>query len=249
MKTLKTFLFLPAFLLLPPLATASVYTGSWENKTFGSSGDLTIDFEIKKGSVAGSFDFDGPVFGAGDPPAIKFKAPLKSDGSGSFKVTGTQVGDLAGSFTSKGKLTITITNIPGGLLTKAEINGKFDLKLEKFDATYEIDSTGGPFANGVAEAHVPKPAVIKMAKKVTVTGKTAKTPVKVETNTTLKSITADAKGKATVKLKGTKSPYQLVASNLTAPTVKVTVKVENADGFTSKKTVKFVKAASASAAD
>lgn len=242
MKTLKSLLLLPAFLLLPPLATASVYTGSWENKTFSTTGALTIDFEIKKTSVSGSFDFDGPVFGAGDPPAIKFKAPLKSNGSGSFTVIGTGVGDIAGSFTSKGKLTITITNIPGGVLTAARINGKFDLALEKFNATYEIDNGGGLFANGVAEAHVPKPAVIKMARKVTVTGKTARTPITVETNTGITSIAADAKGTATVKVKGKKSPYQLVVSNMTGPTAKVTVTVRNADGFISKKVVRFVKA-------
>lgn len=249
MKTLKTLLFLPAFLLLPPLATASVYTGSWENKTFDTTGALTIDFKKTKTKVTGSFDFDGPVFGAGDPPAISFTAPLKSDGSGTFTVTGTGVGDLSGSFTAKGKLTITISNIPGGFLTEARINGKFDLKLEKFNATYQIDNAGGLFAEGVAEAHVPKAAVITVARKVNVIGKTAKTPVKVVANTGITSVKATTKANAKVTVKGKKSPYQLVVTRMNAASAKVTVTVKNADGFTSKKVVTFVKAASLSAVD
>ena len=79
-----------------------------------------------------------------------------------------------------------------------------------------------------------KPAVIEMVKNVPFSRKTAMTSATVESNTAIKNITADAKGKATVKVRGEKSPYQPVASNLTATTVRVTVKVENADGFTSK---------------
>ncbi len=243
MKTLMEISMMSALLFLPPLATASVYSGSWENKTFDTTGALTIDFTVKKSSVSGSFDFDGPVFGAGDPPAIAFKAQRKANGSGSFKVTGTAVGDLAGSFTPKGKLTITITNIPGGFLSEARINGKFDLGLEKFDATYEIDDNVGLFANGVAEAHVPKAPTLKAVKKVAVSGNGAKTQLKVLTNTGIASITTSINGTGKVIVKGS-NPYQIVIRNMTGPSSKVTVTVTNDDGFASKKTIRFTKAGS-----
>lgn len=240
MKTLNLLMGISAVLFFAPLATASIYTGSWKNKTFGSTGALTIDFTLKKSQVAGSFDFDGPVFGAGDPPAIKFKAPRKADGSGSFKVTGTAVGDVTGSFTKNGKLTFTITKIPGGVLTEARINGKFDLTVEKFTATYEIDSTGGLFANGVAEAHVPKPPTIKASDRVTVSRASGKVQAKVLTNTGIVSTKATVDGGARVTVTG-KNPYTIEVKKLSAPTTTVKFTVKNADGFSKRKSIKFIR--------
>lgn len=240
MRTLKKALIIPALLLLAPLAGASTYTGTWNNKTFNTEGALTIEFEVGKDNVAGSFDFDGPVFGAGDPPAIPFSAPLDSDGSGSFTVIGTGVGDLSGSFSKDGKLDITISNIPGGVLTEARINGKFDLKVEKFDATYEIDSSGALFANGVAEAHVPKKPKLKLPKRVKFSGAKGKAKLTVKTNTGISKVKAKATGKAKVRVTG-KNPYKIVVKKTTRKTTRVKIIVVNEDGFKTTKTVKFIK--------
>ena len=246
MKTLNQFVIGAALLLMAPLAPAATYTGSWNNTTFGSSGALTIEFEATAKLVTGSFDFDGPVFGGGDPPAIDFKAKRKPDGSGTFQTLGTGVGDITGSFDAEGNLELIIFNIPGGFLTQARINGKFDLELEDFNATYEIDDDDGLFAQGTAEAHVPKAPVLKIAKKVKVKGKVAKTNLKVTTNTNITSIQASAGKKAKVMVKGS-NPYKIIVKNLKGAKATVVVTVTNEDGFTAKKSVKFVKSKSGAA--
>ena len=239
MKTLNRLAIIAA-LLTAPLATASTYKGTWNNETFGSSGDLTIDFTVKKNRVLGSFDLDGPVFGFGDPPPIPIDVKLDSNGAGTFEALGTNVGDVVGNVTANGKLTITITNIPGGFLTMASLDGKFNLKLETFAATYSIDAVGGPYANGTAEAHVHKSPKIKVPSKVVVEGKSAKVKVKVITNTEIKTFKATANKGAKARVVS-KTPYRIAVSNLTAKKTFVKIVVVNDDGLRSAKLVKFVR--------
>lgn len=239
MKTLTRMLAVPALALLSPLASASVYTGAWNNRTFGSTGALTIDIEIGARSVTGSIDFDGPVFGGGDPPAIPLNAKLRSDGSGSFLIKGTAMGDLEGDFTKDGSLTIVISNIPGGFLTEARIDGKFDLEVESFTASYEIDNASGLYAEGDAEAHVPQKPTVEAPKKVNYSGKSGKATVKVATNTGIEKVSATAKN-AKVKVTG-ENPYKVTVTKAKKKSTTVKLTVINDDGFKARKTIKFIK--------
>ena len=239
MKTLNRLTIITA-LLLAPLATAATYKGTWNNETFASSGDLTIDFTVKNNRVVGSFDLDGPVFGIGDPPPIPIDVTLDSMGNGSFEALGTNVGDIDGSVTSKGDLTIIITNIPGGFLTMARLDGKFDLKMETFTATYSIDAATGPYANGNAEAHVHKRPKIKAPNKVKFKGRSDKVSAKVVTNTGIKAVKATANKGAKARVTG-KNPYQIVVSKLKAKRTIVKIVAVNDDGLRSVKRVKFVR--------
>jgi len=202
-------------------------------------GDLTVEFDIKSNKVVGFIDADGPVFGGGDPPAIPFNATLKKNGSGNFNVPGTPMGDIAGSFDAKGNLTVTITNIPGGVLTEARIRGLFDLKLEKFDMVYEIDNSSGSYAKGVGEAHVPKKPALKVAGKVNYSGKSGKTTARVLTNTGIKSFKAEASG-AQVGVIGA-NPYKIIVKKAKRKITRVKVTAINEDGFKVRKFVKFIK--------
>jgi hypothetical protein len=220
-------------------AFADTYIGSWENTTFDTTGALTIEFTKTKTKVSGSIDFDGPVFGAGDPPKMDFSAPLESDGSGKFKIKGTMLGTLNGTFTADGKLTMSIVKVPG-FITDASIKGKFDLKAKTFTATYKIDSTEGPLAEGVANAHVPTAPKIKCKRKVAFEGTTAKITVNVATNTTIKSVTATADGGAVVKVKGN-NPYQISLKNIESSKVNLTITATTDDDLSKSKTVVFTR--------
>lgn len=240
MKTTTQWFVIAALVFAAPLASAAIYEGSWKNKTFDSTGALTLDLNITKSKVTGSLDLDGPVFGGGDPPAIPFNFSRKKNGSGSIKILGSSLGDITGTFNSNGKLDFKITNIPGGFLTEARLDGKFDLKLEKFKATYEIDNADGLYAEGSAAAHVHKAPVVKAPGIVTVNGKTGEVTVKVVSNTKITGFTATADGGAKVTVVG-KNPYHISVKKMTLPTTRLTIVVSNADGLETTEVVKFVK--------
>ena len=245
MKTSLRLFIVPALLCFASLGNASTYTGFWKNKTFGSTGDLTINLTITKAKVSGSFDLDGPVFGGLNPPAIPFNVPLKTDGSGSFNVKGTVLGDVKGSFKSNGDLSFTITHIPGGFLTEARFNGKFDLRIEKFSGTYEIDSSGGLYATGSTAAHVPQAPTLQVAKQVNVGGTSGQVKAKVLTNSKIKSFSATADGNAKTTVTGT-NPYTISVKKMTLTTTRLTLLVKNIDGFQTSKVVKFVRTGNSS---
>ncbi|MES2657414.1 MAG: hypothetical protein V4689_02290 [Verrucomicrobiota bacterium] len=243
MKTLIKSIILPTFLFLTPLADAALYEGNWKNKTYNSTGALTIDLTIKNSRASGSFNLDGPVFGGLNPPAIPFDFPVKANGSGKIKVNGTILGDFNGNIDEDGNFSVTITNIPGGI-TEVRINGVFDIKLEKFTAAYEVDDENGTFANGVVEAHVHEKPTLNVAKTVNVTGTTGKVQAKVVTNTAVKSMKATTSGTADITITGN-NPYQITVKNLTVGTTKVKITVTNKDGLSTSRNVNFVKAAPA----
>jgi hypothetical protein len=240
MKTLIPLLAGIACSLLAPVAEAAVYLGSWKNTTFGSSGPLRIEFERSRTKVAVSFDLDGPVFGSIDPPAIRFNAPLDSKGGGRFNVKGTPLGDLSGTFSADGALNVAIRNIPGGTLTEFRFKGKFNLVMETFKGTYEIDNAGGLFAKGTANALVPKAPKITLPKTVRFSGKSATASAKVTSNTKITKVTATTPDGAKVVVSG-KGPYRITVSRIKKAETKVTLKVTNASGKTARKVVTFVK--------
>lgn len=227
-------------LLLAPAAPAALYKGSWHNTTFGSSGSMVIDLTIKDGRAKGSVDLGGNVFGGADPPAIPFNFPFNPNKSGNFKVTGTILGNLVGSYTPDGFLDVTITKTPGGFPKETRIFAKVNLKLQTFKATYEIDDNSGLFAEGTAEAHVHKPPTIKAPSTVNVTGKTGQVSAKVISNTKIKNVKVSSPDGATVQVSGN-NPYLIKAGKLNKPITRVNFSATNADGLTRTKTIRFIR--------
>lgn len=223
-----------------PAAHAALYTGSWKNITFGSSGAMKIDLTIKDGRAKGSLDLDGNVFGGADPPAIPFNFPFNPNKAGKFKVTGTLLGNLAGNYTTDGDLNVTITDTPGGFPEETRIKAKINLKLQTFKATYEIDDTGGLFAEGTAEAHVHKAPTIKSPAEIEVTKKTGQTSAKVVSNTKITKFQVTSPDGATIQVSGT-NPYVIKVGKLNQPITRVVLRATNADGLTKTKTVKFIR--------
>jgi hypothetical protein len=242
MKKLKILMLFVSFLSFDSVATASIYKGTWNNTTFvGSSGALTIDLKLKNSNVSGSFDLGGPVFGGNNPGVVEFDVQLEPNQSGTLEISGTDIGDIAGSFNKNGKLNITISNIPGGFLTEVRINGKFDLATQKFTADYEVDNAGGLYARGVAEAHVPQSPKVIVAGEVNFSGNKGAVEGTVHTNTSIQSVKATASdGNPNVTVIG-KNPFRVEVKNISVPSFRVSIVVRNADGFQTTKVVKFIK--------
>lgn len=240
MKTPLRIAILCGALFVIPAAHAALYTGSWKNTTFGSSGAMKIDLTIKDGRAKGSLDLDGNVFGGIDPPAIPFNFPFNPNKSGNFKISGTVLGNFAGTYSKNGDLTVTITKTPGGFPKETRIDGKLDLKLQTFKATYEIDDNAGLFAEGTAAAHVHKKPIIKAPSEVEVTGKTGEASAKVVSNTKITKFQVTSPDGATIQVSGT-NPYVIKVGKLNQPVTRVVMRATNADGLTKTKTVKFIR--------
>ena len=240
MKTTLGILIAGMALLLAPSARSAVYTGTWKNTTFGSSGALKIDLTLKNNRAKGSLDLGGNVFGGIDPPAIPFDFPFNPNKAGNFKINGTVLGNFAGTYSKNGDLTVTITKTPGGFPKETRIDGKLDLKLQTFKATYEIDDNAGLYAEGTAQAHVHKKPVIKAPSEVKITGKTGEVNAKVVSNTKIKNVKASSPDGATVQVSGN-NPYLIKAGKLNKPVNRVIFSATNADGLTQTKTIRFIR--------
>jgi hypothetical protein len=207
---------------------------------FQSTGALTIVLNMSKTKVSGSFDFDGPVFGGGDPAPIPFDIPLNKNGGGSVKIVGTSLGDITGTFTKDGTLTQTITNIPGGFLTSTKLSGKFDLKNRTYKSTYQIFTNSGLFAEGVANARVPGAPRITVVKTVSTAKPTVSINAKALTSSPIVSAKAKATRGAKVKVSG-KNPYRLAVSKLPKGKTVLTFTLSNKDGFKATKKINITR--------
>jgi hypothetical protein len=97
---------------------------------------------------------------------------------------------VAGSFSSDGSLTVTITNIPGGVLSKTVFTGKFDLVKKTFAGTYKVYSMGVLFATGDIEAHVHLAPSLKVPGTVNFTGTSKTIQATATSNVGIKSFKA-----------------------------------------------------------
>lgn len=228
------------WILLGATLQGAVYLGSWRNTTFGTTGGLRIELNRSETTVAVKLDLNGNVFGSVDPPPIAFSAPLNKLGGGTFKVAGTALGDLSGSFTPAGKLSLSITNIRGGLLSAFRLTGGFDLVRETFSGSYVIHTTTGPYAHGTAAARVRKPPVISMPSVVSFHGTTAEVTARVTSNSRILKVTATSPDGAVVTASGT-TTVRITASRMLKTRNRVMLSVTNADQRTATRTVTFVK--------
>lgn len=123
-----------ALLGLPGLSAAATYTGTWHNTTFGSFGAVLFEIAISAPDVSVSADFDGGVFGAGDPPPLLLTGTLDGGGNASFGTTDDPFfGDVSGSMTAAGSVSGTITDLPlsgptptGFSIFSTALDGTFD---------------------------------------------------------------------------------------------------------------------------
>lgn len=123
-----------ALLGLPGVSAAATYTGSWHNTTFGSFGAVLFEIALSPPDVTVSADFDGGVFGAGDPPPLVLSGTLDSGGTATVATTDDPFfGDVSGSISALGSVGVTITDLPlsgptptGLSIFSTALDGTFD---------------------------------------------------------------------------------------------------------------------------
>jgi hypothetical protein len=101
------------------------FTGSWNNATFASTGSMTWDIAADPSArtITITVDVGGKFFGGpGAPPETVLLTHLAQ---GAIAGQSPAFGNISGTITPDGALSITLTNIPGGLISKVDITGTF----------------------------------------------------------------------------------------------------------------------------
>jgi hypothetical protein len=101
------------------------FKGSWNNTTFGSTGSMTWIISADPASRRITIDVTvgGNFFGG--PGAPGEKIILTHLATGTIQGTSPAFGDISGTITPDGQLTITLTNISGGVIKQVDITGAF----------------------------------------------------------------------------------------------------------------------------
>ncbi len=135
-------------------AAAAIYEGTWENLTFGSSDAVTITIDLDPASPSLVIDFDGPVFGQGNPDPLNLTGT--SDGTNAnFGTTGDSFfGDVALTITGS-VVNATVSNVPNPGIDQATVDSIAMAGLT--DAVIQLNYTvffagGGGQAVGVIDA-------------------------------------------------------------------------------------------------
>lgn len=143
-----------------PAKIAGKWTGTWQNTTFGSTGDLRVNVQSKpKNKLLFLIDFGGLVFGCNDPAAVSVtvpkakKAPNRWDASGfRFANTPTEAfGSLSVYYNFKSK---AFTASGSGPTCRPELKYSIEATLRPagFSGNVNIDLGGGTTATAVLSA-------------------------------------------------------------------------------------------------
>jgi hypothetical protein len=118
------------------------FTGSWNDSTFGTTGSMVWDISADPSArtVDITVDVGGHFFGGsgGPPESIK----LTHLAQGVINGNSAAFGDVSGTIAPDGTLTITLTNIPGGVISKVEIMGTFT-GGNTISMSYTVDFVAG----------------------------------------------------------------------------------------------------------
>jgi len=103
---------------------AGTYDGSWNNFTFGSTGESTATITINQGAktVSMTIDLDGNVFGGTNPPPETISGPFGTHG---FAVSGSSAifGDMTLRVDTLGRLEGEGLNVPNAGIDRVYFSG------------------------------------------------------------------------------------------------------------------------------
>jgi len=127
-------------------ALAGLYSGTWTNTTFGSSGTIkwTVMANASARSVTIVINVTGNVFG-GQAPAPE-SITLTHLNQGVIKGTSSGFGSVDGTVQPDGSINVTLTNIPGGRVTTVTISGM--LSPPSISLAYAVTLSSGGHASG-----------------------------------------------------------------------------------------------------
>jgi hypothetical protein len=118
------------------------FTGSWNDTTFGTKGSMTWDISANPSARAVNITVNvgGRFFGgSGGPPET---ITLTHLGQGVIAGHSASFGDVSGTITPGGTLHITLSNIPGGLISRVDITGAFT-GGNAISMNYKVGFVGG----------------------------------------------------------------------------------------------------------
>jgi hypothetical protein len=129
-------------------AFAGEWSGSWENTTFGSSGDARAAIDVQPdGTATFTVDLDGMVFGMLDPDPMTYEGTYDANGA-TFEAPGDPLfGDLAISVTPAGDVTINGELVPVDGIASLSASGT--ISSDSIQLEYTVVFTGGGEAMGV----------------------------------------------------------------------------------------------------
>jgi hypothetical protein len=130
-------------------AFAGVYSGTWTNTTFGSTGPVTADIKVDAATktITALVTIGGNVFGGPPPPPETFTGKIGDLTSLSFSGHSATFGDFTVNATGTG-FTMKAINIPGDRVDHLDVVGTLDTKA--INATYTVTLKDGSKAAGTA---------------------------------------------------------------------------------------------------
>jgi hypothetical protein len=101
------------------------FTGTWNNTTFGSTGNATFDVKVDQNALTLGITvtLTGNVFGAPAPAPETFTIPVAAIGT-TYKTTSKTFGDVTATI-KDGAVTIDGTNVPGGRVKSINLTGTY----------------------------------------------------------------------------------------------------------------------------
>ena len=129
-------------------AFAGTYKGSWTNRTFGSSGEITVvvTFDRPTLTVTANLAIGGNVFGGPPPAPESFSGKLGELGSLGFNGHSPTFGDFTVTTTGPA-FVMKAQNVPGGRVDHFEADGL--LTGANINCTYKVFLKDGTTADGV----------------------------------------------------------------------------------------------------
>jgi hypothetical protein len=132
--------------LTPELFEGS-YTGTWTNKTFGSTGGAFLSDGVitSTNTVLIQLTLTGNAFGAPNPPATLLAGTYTSSGL-SLSGTSALFGPVTMTVGADGSWKLTANSVPGGVASTFQVNGTAG--PEGFSGNYTVGLVGGGTAIG-----------------------------------------------------------------------------------------------------
>lgn len=133
-------------------AVAGDFSGSWQNLTFGTSGDTTTSVEIDPdGRAAFTLDLGGFVFGLLDPAAKTYESTYDESGVVFTAEDDDLFGDLTITIVSNGNDTaqITFTGVDVPVAGIDSITADGTLYSDSLDMDYQITLEDTTLADGI----------------------------------------------------------------------------------------------------
>lgn len=129
-------------------AQTAMFSGTWNNTTFSSSGAARFTIQFQADQASFTFDLDGSVFGQSNPAPVTLPGTI-GPGSIVFSKNGDSFyGDMTIEIGFDGSMSIVFDNIPAAGIDRMEASGQLDDSSNQQMVNYTVFFTGSGTAVG-----------------------------------------------------------------------------------------------------